>query len=213
MKNLREPVSALTHFIGAIVSIPIGALLIYNAYKNQTPYGVFSLSVFSCSLFMLYFTSALYHALPAKESTILTLKKLDHIMIFVLIAGSYTPICLVMLPKKIGLILFTAVWTIAFIGIFLKVFWIDAPRWLSTTIYVIMGWLVVLAFGPVSKCVPPFGLFLLILGGVFYTVGALIYALKKPDFHLQHFGFHEIFHLFVLAGSTCHVIFMFLYIK
>lgn len=208
----RDYYSTLTHLIGAILSVPIGIFLVYNIYKKDVPYGVFSFFIFSLSLFLLYLASTVYHMVNISEKGILILKRIDHMMIFILIAGSYTPVCLILLRDSFGFELFCLVWAIAIIGIFIKAFWIDAPRWLSTAIYVIMGWLIVFASVPIAKKVPPFGFFLLLLGGIFYTAGAVIYALKKPNFNFKRFGFHDIFHLFVLAGSFCHVLFMGLYV-
>lgn len=133
-------------------------------------------------------------------------------MIFVLIAGTYTPICLVSLHGIWGWVLFGLIWGMAILGIFLKFFWMNAPRWFSTLIYVVMGWLAIIAFVPLQRAVSWKGVALLLAGGLAYTVGAVIYALKKPNIACKYFGFHEIFHVFVLLGSACHIAFMFLYV-
>ena len=133
-------------------------------------------------------------------------------MIFVLIAGTYTPVCLIKLNNSIGYIILTIVWIIAVLGMILKIFWINAPRWFSTSIYVIMGWLSVFAFFPLINAVEIGGILLLLLGGIVYTIGAIIYATKYPNISYKFFGFHEIFHLFVIGGSFCHILFMFLYV-
>jgi hemolysin III len=134
-------------------------------------------------------------------------------MIFILNAVTYTPVCLVTLSGKFGSTLLSAIWIIAISGIFMKIFWMGAPRWLSTSIYVIMGWLSITAVLPLLKVVGWGGFGMLLGGGIAYTVGALIYALKKPNLaFLKSFGFHEIFHVFVMIGSAFHIVFMFLYV-
>ena len=140
-------------------------------------------------------------------------KKIDHMMIFILIAGTYTPVCLVTLAGKFGTILLSLIWIIAVAGVFMKIFWMGAPRWLSTMIYVIMGWLSITAFLPLMRTVGWGGFGMLLGGGIAYTVGAVIYALKKPNLaFLKSFGFHEIFHVFVMIGSAFHIAFMFVYV-
>lgn len=212
IKKWKDPMSALTHFIGLLLAIPCAIILIYKAAVEATIWHVVSLSIFGVSIIMLYMASTIYHMLPISEKASNVLRRIDHMMIFVLIAGSYTPICLVPLRGVWGWSLLIAVWGIALAGIVLKAVWINAPRWLSTTIYVVMGWLVVVAFYPLCKAIPKGGIALLVLGGVTYTVGAVIYGIQKPKLHFKLFGFHEIFHLFVMGGSFFHVLFMYRYI-
>ncbi len=211
-KYWREPMSALTHLIALLFVLPVTMMLAYYGYdKGGTPY-LLPFLVFSISITLLYLASTVYHMLPAKENVIKLLKKIDHMMIFVLIAGTYTPVCLIKLKSNFGYTILSVVWTIAILGIILKIFWINAPRWLSTSIYVIMGWLSVFAFFPLIKAIELNGIFLLLLGGIIYTLGAVIYATKYPNISSKFFGFHEIFHLFVIGGSICHIIFMFKYV-
>ena len=209
ISKIKDPVSALTHFIGAVLSVPITVFLIYFAVKNATAWHVASFIVFGVALVLLYTASTVYHSISISDRVSNILRCIDHMMIFVLIAGTYTPVCLVALRGPWGYTLFTLVWAIAIFGILLKIFWFNAPRKLSTLIYVVMGWLVIVAFFPLIRAIPPQGLTLLVLGGVAYTVGAVVYALKLPFLNFKFFGFHEIFHLFVIAGSTFHIIFMF----
>jgi channel protein, hemolysin III family len=211
-ERLRDPVSALTHFIGFLAAIPILIILVIYSAKEATIYHVVSFSVFGASLLMLYGASAIYHALPVSPKAVAVLRRIDHMMIFVLIAGTYTPVCLISLRGVWGWTLLALVWGFALGGIILKAVWFNAPRWLSTAIYVIMGWLVVVAFYPLGKALPISGILMLLAGGIAYTLGAVIYALKWPKLNFKHFGFHEIFHLFVLAGTAFHVIFMFIYV-
>lgn len=170
-------------------------------------------TVFGISLMLLYGASTIYHTLKLSAEKTALLRRIDHMMIFILIAGTYTPVCLVTLAGKWGTILLAAIWTIAVAGVFMKIFWMGAPRWLSTTIYVVMGWLSITAFVPLLKAVGWGGFGMLLAGGIAYTVGALIYALKKPNLRvLKSFGFHEIFHVFVMIGSAFHIAFMFVFV-
>lgn len=212
-KKMKDPISALTHMAGAIIAIPLTVLLILKAVHEHSVVGIVSFSIFGAALICLYTASTVYHMLPISEKASLVLKRIDHMMIFVLIAGTYTPICLIPLRGAWGYSLLALVWSIAIAGILLKAFWIDAPRWLSTTIYIVMGWLVLIAFVPLVKSLPLGAILLLTLGGITYTLGGIIYAIKWPKLNFKYFGFHEIFHLFVLGGSAFHTCLMFFYIS
>lgn len=208
--QVKDPMSALTHFIGFLAVIPVFICLLDLA---DTKLQQISFIVFGFSLLLLYGASTIYHTLRLSVEKTALLRRIDHMMIFVLIAGTYTPVCLVPLAGKWGTILLIAIWTIAVAGVFMKIFWMGAPRWLSTMIYVVMGWLSITAFMPLLKAVGWGGFGMLLGGGIAYTVGALIYALKKPNLAiLKSFGFHEIFHVFVMIGSAFHIAFMFLYV-
>lgn len=206
MKNyVREPVNAFTHLIGAVISF-VGTLLLLLVGKQGEPLtttALISMIIFGLSLVLLYTTSGVYHLVQTSDAILLKLKKLDHSMIFILIAGSYTPFCLLALDGFWKWSIITVVWTLAVVGIFLKVFWIDMPRWLSTGLYIGMGWIAVFAMGPLYHGLSFGGFFWLVMGGVMYTVGGIIYGLKKPNFS-SSFGFHEFFHIFVMLGSACH---------
>ena len=204
--QVKDPISALTHFIGFLAVIPVFICLLDLA---DTKLQQISFIVFGFSLLLLYGASTIYHTLRLSAEKTALLRRIDHMMIFVLIAGTYTPVCLVPLAGKWGTILLSAIWTIAVAGVFMKIFWMGAPRWLSTMIYVVMGWLSITAFVPLLKAVGWGGFGMLLGGGIAYTVGALIYALKKPNLAiLKSFGFHEIFHVFVMIGSAFHIAFM-----
>lgn len=208
--QVKDPISALTHFIGFLAVIPVFICLLDLA---DTKLQQISFIVFGFSLLLLYGASTIYHTLKVSAEKTALLRRIDHMMIFVLIAGTYTPVCLVPLAGKWGAILLSAIWAIAIAGVFMKIFWMGAPRWLSTMIYVVMGWLSITAFVPLLKAVGWGGFGMLLGGGIAYTVGALIYALKKPNLAiLKSFGFHEIFHVFVMIGSAFHIAFMFLYV-
>lgn len=189
---------------GALASIVGLTLMVVYAAIRAEAWHVVSFSIFGTTLILMYTSSFLYHALNVSKGVLQVFRKIDHIMIFMVIAGSYTPICLVPLRGPWGWSIFGIVWGIAFVGIFLKVFAMNVPRWISTVIYLSMGWMCVIAVYPLVKTLEPVCLFWLALGGLFYSVGAVIYALKKPDPFPGIFGFHEIWHIFVLLGSASH---------
>ncbi|MGB5848404.1 MAG: hemolysin III family protein [Ignavibacteriaceae bacterium] len=201
VKSFRDPISGLTHFIGIILSV-IGTIVLLT--RNEEPFTVYhttSFLIFGFSMTLLYTISTLYHWLPLSEKNLIIVRKIDHIMIFVFIAASYTPVCLITLRESWGWIILGIVWGLTLAGFFLKLFWINAPRFLYTSIYLVMGWIIIAAILPLSKVMPSQGLLWLALGGIFYSAGAVIYAIKKPDPLPNVFGFHEIFHLFIMAGS------------
>ncbi len=210
MNKFKDPISTLTHLIALICCIPVTVFLIIKAALTATVWHIVSFSVFGAALILLYAASTFYHMLKISEKKSELLRKIDHMMIFVLIAGSYTPICLITLRGVWGYTLLILVWSIAILGILFKVFFINMPRWLTSGIYLFMGWLVIVAFVPLSKSLHPMGFLLLALGGVAYTAGGVVYAIKKPSF--KHFGFHEIFHVLVMLGSFFHILLMFLFI-
>ena len=204
VKIFREPVNAISHMAGALASIVGLTLLVVFAAIKADAWHVVSFSIFGTSLVLMYTASFLYHGLKLSEKALLVFRRIDHIMIFAVIAGSYTPICLIPLRGPWGWSVFGAVWGIAVIGMGLKIFAMHVPRWISTLIYLAMGWLCMIAIFPLINALPPAGLFWLAGGGFFYSVGAIIYSLKKPDPFPGTFGFHEIWHIFVLLGSACH---------
>ncbi len=204
MRLVRDPVSGFTH-LGAAIAAVIGAtVLVTLAAVYHKWWHLAAFIVYGISLILLYIASTLYHLLPVSEHARRVLRQLDHVAIFLLIAGTYTPLCLVPLRGPWGWSLFGAVWALALAGMFVAIFAIDAPRWLSVGLYLGLSWLVIVAIWPLLHRLPPSGLFWFGVGGVFYTIGAVIYAVKKPDPVPGVFGFHEIFHLFVMAGSAAH---------
>ena len=205
---IRDPVSCLTHLAGAVAAVFCAIWMVGRAAPFGAAYTV-SFAVFGVSLVLLYTASAVYHLPRAGDSVIQVLRRIDHTMIFFLIAGTYTPVCVIPLRGPWGWSILAVVWGLALLGTFMKIFWLHAPRALSTAIYVIMGWIVVVAFYPLLNAVSTGSFVLLLLGGLSYTLGAVIYALKWPPLKkIQWIGFHEIFHLFVLLGSAFHVLFM-----
>ncbi len=202
--RLKDPGSALTHLVGALLSVAGLVALIRVALVRGSIWHVVSFSVFGASLILLYTASTLYHWLSLPPKATLALRKVDHIMIFLLIAGSYTPFTLVALRGVWGWSLFSIVWSLALFGAIVKLFWMSAPRWLYTLFYLLMGWMVVVAAYPLVKALTLPSLIWLAAGGLSYTVGAIFYATKWPNPWPGKFGFHEIWHLFVMGGSLAH---------
>lgn len=212
--NIKDPGSAITHFIGILMAIFAAIPLIIKAAHEPERIYVISITVYAISLILLYAASTTYHTFDKSPRINTILKKIDHMMISILIAGSYTPICLLVLPRKIGTLLLSIVWGIAIIGILLKAFWVYCPKWISSVLYIGMGWTCVLAFTQILNSMSPAAFGWLLAGGIIYTVGGVIYALKLPLFNNRHkyFGSHEIFHLFVMGGSMCHFIVMYVFV-
>lgn len=208
MKNpltfFREPVNALSHMAGSLASIAGLTLMVVMAAIEADLRHVISFAVFGTTLVLMYTASFLYHGLNLSPKTLAQLRRIDHIMIFLVIAGSYTPLCVVALQGPWGWSLFGIIWGLAGAGIVIKLFWMDLPRWVSTLIYLGMGWLCVAAAFPLVRALDTAPLVWLALGGLCYSTGAVMYALKKPNLFPGIFGFHEIWHLCVLLGSACH---------
>ena len=213
--KIKDPGSALTHFIAMILALCAASPLIIKAAAEPDKSHVLALSIFIVSMICLYAASTTYHTFDISESVNKVLRKIDHAMIFVLIAGSYTPVCMIVLPKNIGIPLLATVWTVAIVGTIFKICWITCPHWLSSVLYISMGWLVVFAFSPIMKNLCHAAFLWLLIGGIIYTVGGVIYALKLPLFkhhNWKNFGNHELFHCFVMAGSLCHYILVYTYL-
>ena len=209
---IKDPGSAITHFIAAILVLVSASPLLLKAVRTPGILPIVAFSIFILSMLLLYTASTIYHTLDINEKVNKKLRKFDHMMIFILIAGSYTPICLLSLKGTTGKGLCALVWAVAIIGVLIKAIWINCPKWFSSVIYIGMGWLCVLAFSQIFEALsrPAFGW--LLAGGIIYTLGGIIYALKLPIFNARHkyFGSHEIFHLFVMGGSACHFVTMYL---
>lgn len=213
-KHVKDPGSAITHFIGMLMAVFSAIPLTLRAAHQPERIYVISIIIYAASLILLYAASTTYHTFDSSEKINRVLKKIDHMMISVLIAGSYTPVCLLVLKGRTGIILLTIVWSFAIIGIVLKAFWINCPKWVSSVLYIGMGWTCVLAFTQLLNSMPREAFAWLLAGGIIYTAGGIIYALKLPIFNNKHkyFGTHEIFHLFVMGGSACHFIVMYAFI-
>ena len=211
--HIKDPGSALTHFIAMILAMTAAIPLIAKAAFTSGRLTAAAVSIFIVSMILLYAASTIYHTLDISEHVNKMLKKIDHMMIFVLIAGTYTPVCLIVLGNPVGYRLLALVWSIAIVGIIINAIWINCPKWFSSMIYIAMGWVCLTAIKTIVASLTPAAFYWLLAGGIIYTIGGVIYALKLPLFNarFKHFGSHEIFHLFVMGGSFCHYIVMFRY--
>lgn len=212
--TIREPGSAITHFIGMMLAVIAAAPLLVKAMTSGNGACKIAMTIFILSMILLYGASATYHSLMVSDKVIKVFRKIDHMMIFVLIAGSYTPVCMIVLGGREGYTLLAVVWGIALVGMLVKFFWITCPKWFSSIVYIAMGWVCVFVFRELLNTLPRAAFIWLLAGGIIYTIGGIIYALKLPIFNSKHvnFGSHEVFHLFVMGGSICHFIFMYLYV-
>ena len=212
--TIREPGSALTHFIAMLLALCAAVPLLVRAAVHSGVKSLTAMTVFMISMVLLYAASTIYHSVNCSGRILRIFRKMDHMMIFILIAGTYTPVCLLTLPKPSGLMLLAAVWGIALVGIFIKGFWITCPKWFSSVLYIAMGWSCLSVLGQLFSLLPLHAFLWLLAGGLIYTAGGIIYPLRLPLFDARHpmFGLHEIFHLFVMAGSLCHFVFMFCYL-
>ena len=210
---LREPINGFTHLAGAILSfIGLLALVIKTSINSPSVLSLTAVIIFGISMILLYSASTVYHLVVSNHKVISFLRRVDHAMIFLLIAGSYTPFCLISLDKITGVTMFWIIFTIAIVGICFKLIWFNCPRWLSTLIYVAMGWMAIFLIDPLKNSLSTQGLNLLIMGGIFYTIGALIYATKPKFLKMKYLGYHEIFHIFIMFGTLCHFLCVFKYV-
>ncbi|MCR4591291.1 MAG: hemolysin III family protein [Lachnospiraceae bacterium] len=212
--KVREPGSAFTHGAGLLLLLMGAGPLVMKASLSENPLTVFSMWTFILSACLLYGASTVYHWVVLDEKKTRILRKVDHMSIAVLIAGTYTPVCLTALKGRTGYILLTAIWILAILAIALKALWVTCPKWLSSSVYLLMGWMCVAAFPLILKSLPLGAFLWLLSGGVLYSAGAVIYAKKFRIFDKNHiyFGSHEIFHCFIMAGTFCHYMLMFLYL-
>jgi len=201
-----RPYSALTHGVGIILALlALGLLLNLTIHKSALE--ITAVSVYAVSMLLLYTASTVYHSLNTSIRGRLLLRKLDHLMIYYLIAGTYTPICLLPLGGTLsGRVMLIVIWIMALLGSAFTLFWIKMPRFLTALIYIIMGWVAIFAIYPLHRVLNSIGFAMLLSGGILYTVGGVLYALKWPGRNNRWFGCHEIFHVFIVFGSICHFI-------
>lgn len=208
-----DRVSCLTHLIGAIFSfLMLFVMIIMAKICKSDLVSLIGAIVFGVSSIALYSASSMYHYYNGDNNNKIKrfLRKLDHSMIYVLIAGTYTPICLKYLSYPHSVYFLSVIWFIAIVGIIIKLFWLNAPRFISTAFYLLMGWALIFDFQAFNKV--PLGCFgLIAVGGISYTVGAIIYIIKKPNW-FSSFGFHELFHIFVMIGSLYHFLAVIIYV-
>lgn len=204
LKKLREPVNGLTHFFAAIAALIGLFILLFLGWDSLGK--VLALTIYGISLVLLFAASAAYHMVRARPKVMEVLRKLDHAAIYLLIAGTYTPFCAILFEGfwKWGLL--AIIWSLALIGIVVKIFIINAPRWLNAGIYILMGWLSIVAVGEMLRVLPLWALTWLLIGGIVYTLGAIVYITKFMNFWPGIFGFHEVWHIFVILGALAHFI-------
>ena len=190
--TIREPGSAITHYIGMMLSLFAAAPLLLKAEMSRTPSAIMAMGIFILAMILLYAASTVYHALNVREGVLKVFRKLDHMMIFVLIAGTYTPVCMLVLDGATGMILLTVIWGIALVGILLKALWINCPKWFSSIIYIAMGWVCLLVFPLLLQRLSAGAFAWLLAGGILYTVGGVVYALKLKGFNGVHKYFGKI---------------------
>lgn len=204
MNRIKEPINALTHLFGACLSLIALIFMIFQSLDS--PLQMVGAIVFGFSMIGLYMASTIYHWVSSTPKVEDFLRKLDHSMIYILIAGTYTPICLSAITNTSIRLLLGTVWLLAILGIITKLFWLHAPRWLYTGFYIAMGWTAILFFKPILTIISFKALAWLLIGGILYTIGGIIYATKPKFLEMKSMGFHEIFHIFILLGSLSHFI-------
>jgi hemolysin III len=209
-KIFREPVNGLTHLAAAIAAAIGMVVLVVIGWGNIGK--TISLTIYGVSLILLFSASAIYHLVKVKPRISDYLRKLDHSAIYLLIAGTYTPICFNLFTGfwKWGMLIL--IWSLAFIGVAVKLLWINAPRWLYTSVYIAMGWLAILGGKEILATLPTGALVWILVGGITFTIGAIIYATKTMDFFPGVFGFHEVWHIFVILGALAHFVGILVYV-
>lgn len=205
-RKIREPFNGLSHLLGALLGV--AALVVLVCLAPNKPWHISGFAIYGATLILLYTASALYHSLPVSERGVKRLLMFDRVGIYLLIAGTYTPLCLVPLRGAWGWSLLGVVWSLALLGSLCEIIWRGAPQWITTGLYLVMGWLAVFAFGPLMQTLTGAGLVWLVAGGVVYTVGAVVCLTGRPRLWPGAFGAHELWHLFVLGGSACHFVMM-----
>ena len=202
--SLREPMSGLTHCAGAILAMAGLVILLIDASMNLTPWHLAGYAVFGIGMVLLYAVSTLFHWLTLSREGFARLRKLDHIMIFIFIAATYTPFCIVPFRGAFGWTILACIWTIAVLGAVFKVFWIHVPKGLCVMLYLFAGWFCLVGAGTILRVLQPWAIFWLIAGGASYCTGALFYLLDKHDERPPLFGYHDVFHVLVMLGSSAH---------
>jgi len=210
---IREPFNSLSHLLGSILGLVALLLMLIKGIEiNSSPLTLTGIILFGVSMILLYTTSATYHWVIGDVGHIQFLRRLDHSMIYILIAGTYAPFCLITLNNTAGYVLFTIIGVFAVSGICFKMIWFDCPRWVSTAIYIGMGWMIIFLAPTLADSLGSTGLLYLILGGVSYTIGGIIYGVKPNIPFIKKLGFHEIFHIFILLGTLFHFVCVYLYV-
>jgi hemolysin III len=212
--KVREPGAAFTHLAG-LLGVLVGAgPLLMRAREFGSAFTYAGMIIFILSALILYGASTSFHWIVAGERVTNVFRKLDHMSISILIAGTYTSVCLTALRGRGGHIMLAAIWGLAISSMIIKAFWYYCPKWISSSIYIGMGWLAIFFLPTIVRSLPLCAFLWLLIGGIMYTIGGVIYALKLQVFNEKHihFGTHEIFHLFVMAGTLCHFMLLYRYL-
>lgn len=207
----REPFNTYSHLIGAIVAIIWTVALMLNASESSLWHKL-SFLIYGITVFSMFSSSAIYHSINVSFKREEFFRLIDHIMIYLVIAGSYTPICAIVLEGDWRLWMLTGIWLFALFGVLKKIFWLNAPRWFSTLLYLLMGWIAVIIFPQIWELLPHGFAYWIAIGGLCYTIGAIIYVIEKPNPKPETFGFHEIWHIFVMGGAFSHFWAIFYYL-
>jgi hemolysin III len=206
----RDPISGLIHLVSAALAL-IGLVFLVIAGRGNALREL-SLVVYGLSLITLFTASTVYHLVRMPNASTSRLRKFDHSAIYVLIAGTYTPICLNYFTDFLRWGFLALIWGFALVGVVVKLFVIKAPRWVTAGIYLVMGWMALLVIKPMLEVIPTGGLLWMLAGGLLYTIGAVIYITKKLDLVPGVFGFHEVWHVFVTLAALCHFIMIYKYV-
>jgi len=204
--ELRHPISGLSHLLAAVSAFFGFLWLLYLAINFGTAWHIFSFAIFGTTMILVFSSSAIYHLASGSDRLIGVLRKIDHMMIYIFIAGSYTPVCLLSLRESLGIKLVIGVWVFAVLGCIKKLYWIHAPRWLGVGTYVLMTLFALAAVPDMMRVMPDYQLKLILAEVILYGIGAGVYLVKWPNLYPKVFGFHELWHFFVVGGSTCHFI-------
>ena len=200
---IREPFNAYSHLFGALVTLVGTILLIFDSTIDSFSYRIVFI-IYGITVFLMFVSSTIYHSVQVSFQKEELFRMIDHMMIYLVIAGSYTPICTITLEGEWRLGMLLGIWVLAIAGILKKIFWLNAPRWLSTGLYLLLGWICVIIFPQIWTVVPKMFSYWIIIGGLFYTIGAVIYAFQKPNPAPSWFGYHGIWHLLVIGGAFSH---------
>ncbi len=207
--KIKDPVSCLTHMAGALLAVVGLILMLLTA---RAPVEIVAFTVFGGTMILMYTASTAYHMFSVSEGATRILRTFDHVMIYFFIAGTFTPFMLLLIEGTTKWLFFALIWGIAVIGTFFKLFWLHAPKWLSLALYLGMGWLGLLVLPHAFGNLPSSAVSWIVAGGICYTLGAVVYGLRRPNPVPKWFGFHEIWHLFVMAGSFCHFWVIYIYL-
>ncbi|WNY66263.1 PAQR family membrane homeostasis protein TrhA [Borreliella andersonii] len=209
----NELFSSISHLFGIVLSIIGTTILITISTLKKKDLHALVFFIYGCSMTLLYVMSTLYHIFPKGSKIKKIFRKFDHISIFILIAGTYTPACAILMPDKSGIIILCIVWSLAILGIIFKIIFTNSPGWFNGSIFIIMGWIIIFKIKPIYQALNGKGFFWLVFGGIVYTIGAIVYALSKKFNPAINMKMHDIFHILIIIASASHFWLMLKYIS